>query len=152
MRYPAIVIGLILVLAGTGMALASDIYMWTDNDGQIHFGDIPGGEYPIRLAIESRPTDQARILAMTQARVEASIRAAETKAAATLDGPSARELQTQAEERARKCTTYKANLETYLTNRRLYNLGPAGKREYLSDAEISAARELAAQHVTEFCS
>lgn len=152
MRYPAIVVGLILVLAGVGLAPAADIYMWTDEDGQVHFSDIPGGQYPIRLAIESRPTDRARIQAIAQARTEAGIRAEEAKVAAAPDGPSAEELKAQAEERSRKCVAYKVNLETYLTNRRLYNMSPDGEREYLSEDEIAAARERAAQQVTEFCS
>lgn len=152
MRYPAIVVGLILVLAGVGLAPAADIYMWTDEDGQVHFGDIPGGKYPIRLAIESRPTDRARIRAIIQARTEASIRAEEAKVAAALDGPSAEALKAQAEERTRRCTAYKVNLETYLTNRRLYNMSPDGEREYLSEDEIAAARERAAKQVTEFSS
>ncbi len=152
MRYPAIVVGLILVLAGVGSAPATDIYMWTDEDGQVHFGDIPGGQYPIRLAIESRPTDRARIQAIAQARTEAGIRAEEAKVAAALDGPSAEVLMAEAAERTRKCTVYKFNLETYLTNRRLYNTSPDGEREYLSEDEIAAAREVAAKQVTEFCS
>lgn len=152
MRYPAIVVGLILVFACVGLAPAADIYMWTDDDGQVHFGDIPGGEYPIRLAIESRPTDRARIQAIAQARTEAGIRAEEAKVAAALDGPSAEELKAEAAERTRKCSAYKVNLETYLTNRRLYNTSPDGEREYLSEDQIAGARELAAKQVTEFCS
>ena len=152
MRYPAIVMGLILVVAGAGMALAGDIYMWTDEAGQVHFGDIPGGEYPVRLAIESRPTDDGRIRDMMQARSEATVRAEQAQAAAALDDPSAEELRAEAAERVQKCTAYKANLETYLTNRRLYNLTASGEREYLNNEEITAARDLAAKQVTEFCS
>lgn len=152
MRYPAIVVGLILVLACVGLAPAADIYMWTDEDGLVYFGDIPGGQFPIRLAIESRPTDRARIQAMMQARTEASIRVEEAKVATALDGPSAEDLKAEAAERTRKCTAYKFNLETYLTNRRLYNTSPDGEREYLSEDQIAAARERAAKQVTEFCS
>ena len=152
MHYRAIVLGLMLAVSGAATALAADIYTWTDAEGLVHFGDIPGGEHPVRLDINSRPTDPARVQAITHALAQQRIKVAESKAAAALEGPSAQELRAEADDRARKCSAYKANLETFLINRRLYNEGPDGEREYLSDAEITAARELTAKQVTEFCS
>jgi hypothetical protein len=65
--------------------------------------------------------------------------------------PSAEERQAESEERAKKCTAYQAQLESYMNNRRLYRMGADGEREYLSDAEIDQTRQLAAQRVSEFC-
>jgi len=152
MRYQAIAAGLMLILIGTGAALASDIYKWVDEEGNPHFGDVPAGEQAERLDIESRPTDPARIQAMNEARAVDRAETVQAKAAAELERPSAAELQEEADERANKCAAYKIQLESYTNNRRLYKASADGEREYLSDDEIAATRELAAQRVDEFCS
>jgi hypothetical protein len=152
MRYQAIVVGLVLAATGTGLALANDIYKWTDEAGNVHYADIPSGDFPERVDIESRPTDPDRVQAMMRAMNDRRIKAAATKAAAASELPTDEEVRATAAERAEKCTAYKANLETYLVNRRLYNEGPGGERDYLDNDEITAARELAAKRVTEYCS
>ena len=137
MRYQAISIALILALMGAAVAMASDIYRWIDEDGNVHFEDRPAGEDSVRMAIESRPTDPARIRAAIQARNETRTRSAEAKAADELEKSSADERSQQASERAEKCTAYRTQLETYTNNRRLYRQTADGEREYLDNDEIS---------------
>jgi len=152
MRYQLIAVGLMLALMGASAAPAGEIYKWVDDEGNVHYGDRPVGEQVERLEIESRPTDPARIQAMNQARAADRAKAADAKAAAALEQPTATELREKADERTMKCTTYKAQLEAYINNRRLYHQTADGEREYLSDDEIKATRERAAQQVEEFCS
>ena len=152
MRYQAIAITLMLAMATAGTAIAGDIYKWTDEDGNIHFADKPIGEQPERLAIQSKPTDPAKIQAMAQARSQAAARAAEDAAAAKPEGPSVEELQAEANERAQKCTTYRAQLQKYVTSRRLYHEDESGERVYLDEGEMQAAREQVENRVDEFCS
>ena len=150
MRYQVIATTLMLAMAGT--AIAGDIYKWTDEEGNVHFGDKPLGEQPERLAIQSRPTDPAKIQAMAQARAQAATKAAEEAAAAEPEGPSEEELQAQANERAQKCTTYRAQLQKYVTSRRLYREDENGERVYLDENEMQAAREQVESRVEEYCS
>lgn len=155
MRYQAIAAALILVLAAAGTAAAGDIFKWTDEEGNVHFGDRPLGEDPERLAIRSKPTDPARIQAVqaaAQARASAAAKAEEKAAAAAPQGPSREELQTQADERKQKCSTYRAQLQKYVTSRRLYREDESGERVYLDENEMLAAREQVENQVQEFCS
>ena len=152
MRYQAIAITLMLAMAMAGTAIAGDIYKWTDEEGNVHFGDRPLGEQPERLAIQSKPTDPAKIQAMAQARSQAAAKAAEEAAAAQPEGPSEEELQAQANERAQKCTTYRAQLQKYVTSRRLYREDESGERVYLDEGEMQAAREQVESRVEEYCS
>jgi hypothetical protein len=122
-----------------------------DEAGNIHYEDRPDGEEVERVDIDSQPTDPAQIEAMTQARAVQRANAAEAKAKAIAAQPTAQERQEEAEERATKCTAYKAQLESYVNNRRLYRMGADGEREYMNDAEITATRDRAAQQVDEFC-
>ncbi|MCH8336035.1 MAG: DUF4124 domain-containing protein, partial [Proteobacteria bacterium] len=67
-RYQAIAVALMLAVTAAGTAVAGDIFKWTDEEGNLHFEDRPAGDEPERLAIQSKPTDPARIQARMQAR------------------------------------------------------------------------------------
>ena len=151
MRYLSFAIALMLAIAVAGAAYAGDIYKWTDEEGNVHFGDRPETETSERLAIQSRPTDPARIQAQTQARAEARAKAAEEKAAVAAEEPSPEELQAQAKERAQKCSTYKARMQKYVTSRRLYREDENGERVYLDEDEMLAAREKVESQIEEYC-
>ena len=151
MRNHAIVIGLTLGLLCVATVSASDIYKWVDEQGNVHYTDRPEGEDPERLDIESRPTDLARVQAVTAAIATERNKSAEAKAAAAAEQPTAEERRQETEERAIKCAAYQEQLVSYTNNRRLYKQTADGEREYLSDDEITQTRELAAQRVSEFC-
>ena len=151
-RYQAIAVALLLAVTAAGTALAGDIYKWTDEEGNVHFGDHPGGEEPERLEIESRPTDPARIRAMARARAELMAKAADENAAAKAKAPSLEEIQAKADERAQKCSTYTEKLQMYMTSRRVYREDESGERVYLNEEEMLANRERFEKQVQEFCS
>jgi uncharacterized lipoprotein NlpE involved in copper resistance len=154
MRYQAIAHVLLLAVMAAGTATAGDIYKWTDEEGNVHFGDRPDGEVPEKVAIQSRPTDSARVQATAQARVDAAAKAAEEQAAAAAarQGPTPEELQAQADTRAEKCDTYRERLQKYLTSRRLYRQDENGERVYLDESETQAARERVENQVQKYCS
>lgn len=139
---------LTLVVAGT--ALAGEIYKWTDADGNVHYGDRPVGGQSERLDIKSKPTNNASVQATTLARVDA--RAQEREEAANLPaGPSPEELRAEAEQRAEQCTASKAQLQKFLTSRRIYREDENGERVYMDEAEMQATRERAENQVEEYC-
>ena len=152
MRYQAIAHVLLLALIAAGTAAAGEIYKWTDEEGNVHFGDRPDGEEPEKVAIQSRSTDPARVQASVQARAAATAKSAEEKAAAAQQGPTADELQAQADKKAEKCDTYRARLQKYVTSRRLFREDENGERVYLDETETLAAREKVENQVQKYCS
>jgi hypothetical protein len=144
-----------MLLLATGMSAsvsASEIYKWTDADGNVHYGDRPSGaDSEVRLQIASQPTDPARIQAQAVARNEQAAVAREAKDSAP-KGPSKEELQAEARERAKQCETYRARLESFIQSRRLYREDDKGERVYLDEAEMRAAREKVQHQVEEYCS
>ena len=133
---------MMLAVSVAGMAFASDIYKWTDEHGNVHYGDRPtndASEEP--LAVSSKPTDPLK----AQARFEVKAATSETA------GPTPEELQTQALEREEKCSTYKARLQRFLTSRRLYRKDENGEPVYLDEDETLAARERVQKQVEEYC-
>ncbi|MGI9262276.1 MAG: DUF4124 domain-containing protein [Woeseiaceae bacterium] len=142
-----------LTLALSSAAVAGDIYKWVDEDGNVHYGDKPiDTTQTVRVAIDSKPTDPARIAAQTQARVTARTEAREAEAEAAAAGPSEEELQAQAQQRRQACEKSRANMQRMATARRLYREDESGEREYLDEAEMEASRQRVEDEISEFCS
>ena len=142
---------IMFVVSASGIALANDIYKWTDGDGNVHYGDRPTGDATEeRLAIGSRPTNPSTVQARVQSRYAAK-EAAEEAAASEPQGPTEDELRAQAAERRQKCDTYKARLQKFVTSRRLYKQDENGERVYLDEEQTHAARERVENQVQEYC-
>ena len=137
-RKSAIAFVMMLAVSSAGMAFAGDIYKWTDEDGNIHFGDHPTREASKEpLAIGSMHTDTSIIQAK----------------AAVIEpvGATPEELRAQALEREEKCATNKAHLKRLLTSRRLYRKDENGVSVFLDEDEIFAERERVQNQVLEYC-
>ena len=150
-RKNVIAFTMMLAVSTIGMAFASNIYKWTDEQGNVHYGDLPTGDASEeRLAIRSRPTNPLKVQARVAARYEARA-AAKEAAASEPAGPTPEELRAQALERQEKCVTYKARLQKFLISHRLYKEDENGERVYLDADETLAARERVQNKVEEYC-
>ena len=139
------------VVSASGIAFASDIYKWTDEDGIVHYGDRPTGDTTVqRLAISSSPTNPAKVQAHARSRYAAKD-PAQDSASREPQGPTKEELAAQAAEKRQKCDTYKARLEKFVHSRRLYKEDDNGERVYLDEKQILAARERVENQVQEYC-
>ncbi len=137
-RKGAIAFVMMLAVSSAGMAFAGDIYKWTDEDGNIHFGDHPTPEASKEpLAIESLLADTSKIQAN----------------AAVIEpvGDTLEELRAQALDREEKCATNKARLKRLLTSRRLYRKDENGVSVYLDEDESFVERERVQNQVMEYC-
>ena len=142
---------IMLVVSASGIAFANDIYKWTDEDGNIHYGDRPTGDATEeRMAISSRSTDPAKVQTRAQSRYAPKVPAAEAVANVP-QGPTEEELRVQAAQRQEKCDTYKARLQKFVQSRRLYKQGENGERVYLDEDQMQAARERVENQVQEYC-
>jgi len=135
----------------SGLAVAAEIYKWTDEDGNVHYEDRPVGETDMEhLDIRSRNTDNT----VVQARLDADSKArAAARQVASEAPPEMTREEVRAEQQARqeKCMQYRAQLESFLRSQRLYKEDDAGEREYLSEEEIMAARSRVEDQIQEYC-
>ena len=142
LRKNAIAFVIMLAVSAAGMAFASDIYKWTDEHGNVHYGDRPSGEASEEpLAVSSGLTDPSKDQARDEVKAAASEQAE----------PAPEELRAQALEREEKCSTYKTRLQRFLTSRRLYRKDENGERVYLDEDETLVARERVQNQVEEYC-
>ena len=141
-----------VALAASGIALAGEIYKWTDEDGNVHYEDRPlGGEATERVNIVSRSTDSASVKASIDARRASVAAREEAKAAKASAAADAAKAQADAEDREQKCAEYRARMESYLQSARLYREDANGERTYLDEKQILEARAKTQEKIQEYC-
>jgi hypothetical protein len=148
MRIKTTVFALALSIAATGALFASEIYKWTDSEGNVYFSDIPtaGSEH---LSIRSRPTDLARIQAQAQSRTDVQTLKAEEQASVP-QGPTPEELREEARDREEKCNKYRDRQTQFTRSRRIYRM-ENGERVYYDEQEMQAARAGVDEQVQKYC-
>jgi len=152
MRFQVTILATILTLISAGSGIASEIYKWVDDDGQVHYGDRPTGvDTEKRLTIASRPTNPEAVQAEVQARLAAQEARSEAKTEQQ-KGPTQEELRAEAADRAQKCTTYRERQKRFIESRHLYREDENGERVYLDEAQMDQARQRAQDQVDEYCS
>ncbi|MDE2306381.1 MAG: DUF4124 domain-containing protein [Gammaproteobacteria bacterium] len=138
----------VALLAFTTMASAA-VYRWVDAAGHIQYGDTPPDGVKAELVH----------LAVTRASSEAAPAPASS---APSFGDQALAAQHKAEQqqqvaadvaaaRQKQCADAKAHYEELINGRHMYTLGKNGERDYLSSAQIDAARLSAKQQVDSLC-
>ena len=138
-------------LMASGMAVAGEIYKWTDDDGSVHYEDRPTGNASIeRLDIVSNNTDNTVVLA----RLDSNRKARDAARKVASEAPpemSRAELRAEQEKRQQQCQSYRDRLERFLQSRRIYTQDGAGERQYLSEDEVIAARSRVEGQIQEYC-
>ena len=134
-------------------AAASEIYKWTDENGNVHYEDRPtGAATEERLQLTYRRTSRSAVNQRVQAQVNRQAEREEARSAAAAAEQEAAENAAAAAERQQACERARARLETYLQSRRLYRTDENGERVYLDEAQRQEARKKAEDQITEFCS
>ena len=150
MRYLKITATLILSVALASAATASEIYKWTDEDGNVHYTDKPVDSSSERLNIASGNTDNSAVQAQTQARLDRKAEAAEAAANAPA-GPTPDELRAEKKQRADQCTMYRERMTRFVQSRHLYREDENGERTYLDEVEMQKTRATTQSKIEEYC-
>lgn len=150
MRNQTIIATVLLTLVTSGGVFANEIYKWTDEDGNVHYGDTPTVNSE-RVAIDSRPTNPSIVQAESKSIADSRAQRADRAAAAAADAASAAELKAEADARAQRCTKYRQTMQKFVISRRLYREDENGERVYLDEAETQAARDRVERQVEENC-
>lgn len=137
-----------------GGAMASEIYKWVDEDGNVNYGDRPTsnqGANPEVVALTYRRTDSSSVQQRVAAQGEAEAAREEQRAARADEKKAAAEQAAEAEAKQKRCDTYRARLETFVQSRRLYREDDNGERVYLDETQTNAARQRVEELVAENC-
>jgi len=143
-----------LMLAGLATVAAADtVYKWVDGRGQVHYTDLPPDQPGAKLlgvferALVLPEGEEGGAEEAGPSYYESSP-PTEEQATANAAAAVQRDLDSA---RSEQCKQAQERYKTYIESRRLYRESADGKREYLTDAELAAARVQAKKDVDEFC-
>lgn len=152
MRFRSMLAAFALTIAAPGMPTATEIYKWVDDDGVVHYVELPtGAPGEEHLPIRSRPTNAAAVQASVRARQAARAREAEAEANAP-QGPSEEEVQAEARQRQEQCNKYRDRQTLFTQSRRIYRMDENGERVWYDEEEMQAARDKVDELVSKYCS
>jgi hypothetical protein len=141
-----------MLLATAGPANAdTEIFRWVDSQGVVHYSDRPETS-DAKVVGHSKSTDPARVREEELRNWEAEQK--QQKDRQTQEEVAAYDAQRDAEEkrvRQVQCARAREMSEVYSDAHRLYETMPNGERKYLTDAELTEARENAMRAVEESC-
>lgn len=134
-----------LAFLAASMLHAAEVFRYVDENGNVAYSDRPVGENPEVIVVTTTapvaPPPAAPAQQPQAATPEETVERVRREATP----------EERAEDRAANCAIARERMETYAISRRLFRPLPDGEREYLSDAEIDAARAGAAADVEEWC-
>ena len=150
-RYRLVLTVSVAALLIGGTTVASEIYKWTDENGNAHYEDRPVATADIeRLDIVSRNTDNSAIQARQRADREAKATARQVAAEAPKE-MSRQELRAEQEKRQEQCQMYRDRMEQFSRSQRLFQEGADGEREYLDEAQTLEAHNRVQQQINKYC-
>jgi hypothetical protein len=133
-----------LVLAGALTAAHADVYRWVDEHGEPHYSDqwVPGSQ--VIKTGKSHPGSDT----LTQAHSQPVMRTPESL---ENEANAKAVKQDVARSRDAQCKAAKDRYLKAVESRRVYKEGKNGEREYMSDADADAYREVARKDVQDLC-
>lgn len=150
-RHIAIGFAALTIVISTS-AFADEIYKWTDEDGNVHYGDRPSGEpTEERLQVTYNRTNSEaldnRVAAQRDA--EDSRRSARTEA--TEQKQAAEDDRVAAEDKQALCETSRAKVDTMRAAPRIYREDEKGERVFLDDVQRAESIAEAETRAKEAC-
>jgi hypothetical protein len=153
-----------LAMAGIGtIAGAETVYKWVDGSGQVHYTDLPPRQGDAKIlgvyqqesgSVDEEGSDDDYT---EEGDDTDTVPQASDKPPRANEPPISEEAWAASEADAAKakvenCKTAQDKYQLYIQSQRLFRELPDGKREYLTDKELTEARARAKQDVVDYCS
>lgn len=160
-----VIVAAFLMAGLTAVAAAETVYKWVDSAGQVHYTDLPPRQAGARIlgvyqqeagVVEEGESDGGDYDDEgNDAPSGGSM--AQSNEPTTAEPPVSDEAMAAAEAdvakaKVEKCKAAQDRYQRYVESRRLFRETPDGKRQYLTDQELSEARARARQAVSDYCS
>jgi hypothetical protein len=134
------------MLCATALGQTAEVYRSVDAQGNVSYSDRPVDENSeVVFVATPRPATPPPPPAPTTAT------SPDGELAPAADEPPSPTPDELAAERTANCQTARERNDRYQMSRRLFRALPNGEREYLSDAEIDAAKAAAVADVEKWC-
>lgn len=136
----------------TAQSACADVYEYKDEKGNKLYTDKPRTLPAQRLDIKTQKTDTVAAQARQEAdmkRMQENDRVRQQLNSAQKDQSEATQLS--AKDKAERCAKARERYDSYMNSQRLYEQGANNERRYLSDLELTAARDSAKASMDTLC-
>jgi hypothetical protein len=136
----------------TAQSASADVYEYKDEKGNKLYTDKPRTLPAQRLDIKTQKTDTVAVQARQEEdmkRMQDNERVRQQVNAAQRDQSEAKQLSEK--DKAERCTKARERYDNYMNSQRLYEQGPNQERRYLSEVELTAARDSAKASMDTLC-
>ncbi len=148
-----------LLIAGlTVVAAADTVYKWSDSRGQIHYTDLPPTQADAKILgvfhQDSSVMDEESSGNEGDSGDEPTTQPSRNEPAEpAIDRAAMAAVQADVSNaKGKQCKEAQERYQRYVESRRLFRETSDGKREYLTDQQLTEARVRAKQSVDEYCS
>jgi hypothetical protein len=139
----------VLILAGALSVAQADVFRWVDEHGEPHYSDqwVPGSQ--IIKTSKAHPGSET----LGQPVQQRTVTASNAKVGAQLDNEANSRAVQQDVNRVRdaQCKAATERYKKAIESRRVYKESKAGDKEYLSESDADAYREVARKDVLDRC-
>jgi hypothetical protein len=145
---------LVATFACAGTALAGDVYVTKDANGNLVYTDTPQTVPAKRLDIRTADPEPSPAPAPARDNPQTQQNGAPQQASASSEGQEVTSRQSASsmeEDRVKRCSDARQQYQTLMNSWRIFDEGPDGERVYLTSDQIDAARQNAKQVMDQFC-
>ncbi|MFO8024727.1 DUF4124 domain-containing protein [Thiohalophilus sp.] len=141
----------LLLTALVSVSTGAGVYKWTDEQGQVHYGDKPPEKGARSMDVDPGPSRGSPQSGDAERREKTRrlLRAYEEERRIKQQREQRKEAE--AAERHKRCARARDRLRSYQQAGRLYDIDEQGDRKILTDSQRQQAEARAAQDVSRWC-
>ena len=140
----------ILLLSLVITPVNAGIYKWTDDDGNVHFGDRPANpDSATEITIHSDNNTGVTNSSGNKKEREYLLRKIDEEKLA--DAEKRKKRSVEEKKRKKRCNYFKSRYQSHIQSNRTYRTSPDGERYYLSDEERAARKKKLSKNMDKYC-
>lgn len=140
----------ILLLSLVITPVNAGVYKWTDDDGNVHFGDRPANpDSATEIIIHSDNNTGVTNSSGNNKEREYLLRKIDEEKKA--DAEKRQKRYADEKKRKKRCDYYRSRYQSHIQSSRTYRTSPEGERYYLTNEERAARKKKLSKNVAKYC-
>ena len=140
----------ILLLSLVITPVNAGVYKWTDDDGNVHFGDRPANpDSATEIIIHSDNNTGVTNSSGNKKEREYLLRKIDEEKKA--DAEKRQKRYADEKKRKKRCDYYRSRYQSHIQSSRTYRTSPEGERYYLTNEERAARKKKLSKNVAKYC-
>ncbi|MCW8942413.1 MAG: DUF4124 domain-containing protein [Gammaproteobacteria bacterium] len=141
----------ILLLSLVITPVNAGVYKWTDDDGNVHFGDRPANPDSATEIIIHSDNNNTGVTNSSGNKKEREYLLRKIDEEKLADAEKRKKRSAEEKKRKKRCNYFKSRYQSHIQSNRTYRTSPEGERYYLTDEERAARKKKLSKNVAKYC-